>query len=391
MDKSNYFQWWKSLSIPSRLLMIGLAAPILVLNFWALATIADFLGVLFAVIVVASLLAFLLNYPVGWFVQRGLRREPISIIIFLLTIALFMGLGIVLFPLAFNQAQQLAARLPEWLESGRHQLMILSQQAEEWGLPLNLDSITAQAFDRIEGQLQSLTRSLLNIALGTASSLLDVFISVLVTVFLTFYLLQHGDELWHSLIDWLPETSRQPVSQTIRLSFQNYFTWQLIYGICMAAILVPTFLMLKVPFGLLFGLTIGTMALIPFGGTVGIVLVTGLVALQNIWLGLKILGAALIVQQVLENFVGPRILGSMVGLNPAWVFISLLIGAKAAGLIGVVVAVPTTVVIKTVLMSVRSRMGFPASDTPTPLAIVASEQELQEKAIQEPVSEVSQV
>jgi len=34
------------------------------------------------------------------------------------------------------------------------------------------------------------------------------------------------------------------------------------------------FLWLKVPFGLLFGLTIGIMALVPFGGTVGIVITT---------------------------------------------------------------------------------------------------------------------
>jgi len=54
---------------------------------------------------------------------------------------------------------------------------------------------------------------------------------------------------------------------------------------------------LKVPFGLLFGLTIGIMALIPFGGTVGIVLTTVLVALQDVWLGLRVLIAAEIVHQ----------------------------------------------------------------------------------------------
>jgi hypothetical protein len=48
----------------------------------------------------------------------------------------------------------------------------------------------------------------------------------------------------------------------------------------------------------------------------------------------------------------------MTGLNPAWVFISLLVGARAAGLIGVVVAVPIAVVIKTGLMSLRSQMGI---------------------------------
>ncbi len=356
MDRTSYFHWWSQLSVPSRLLMVGLAAPILVLNFWAMASIAKFFGALIGVVVVASLLAFLLNYPVGWCVERGLKRDPAAIVIFLLTLSILLGLGITLFPLAYAQVQQLAMRLPEWFESGRQQLMVLGQEAEERGLHLNLDIMTAQVVDRLQGQLQSLTKSLVNLTLGTVSSVLDSLIAVLITVILTFYLLQHGDELWQSLIEWLPESKREPASNILRMSFQNYFIGQLILGICMASALIPTFLILKVPFGLLFGLTIGTMALIPFGGTVGIISVTLLVALQNIWLGLKVLIAAAIVQQILENFVAPRVLGSVTGLNPVWVFISVLIGAKTAGLIGVVVAVPTAVVLKTTLMSLRSRM-----------------------------------
>jgi predicted PurR-regulated permease PerM len=363
MDRTNYFQWWNQLSVPSRLLMVGLSAPILVLNFWALSTFAKFFGALLGVVVVASLLAFLLNYPVSWCVQHGLKRDPASIIIFLLTLSVMLGLGFTLFPLAYEQALQLIARLPEWIESGRQQLLVLSQQAEDRGIPLNLDVITAQAIDRLQGQIQSLTKGIVNLALGTVSSVFDTLIAILVTVILTFYLLQHGDELWQSLIEWLPESKQEPVSQTLKLSFQNYFIGQLILGICMAAALIPTFLFLKVPFGLLFGLTIGTMALVPFGGTVGIISVTFLVALQNIWLGLKVLIAAAIVQQILENLVAPRVLGSFTGLNPVWVFMSVLIGAKTAGLIGVVIAVPTAVVIKTSLISVRSRMAVEGSAT----------------------------
>jgi predicted PurR-regulated permease PerM len=379
MDRTNYFQWWNQLSVPSRLLMVGLSAPILVLNFWALSTFAKFFGALLGVVVVASLLAFLLNYPVSWCVQHGLKRDPASIIIFLLTLSVMLGLGFTLFPLAYEQALQLIARLPEWIESGRQQLLVLSQQAEDRGIPLNLDVITAQAIDRLQGQIQSLTKGIVNLALGTVSSVFDTLIAILVTVILTFYLLQHGDELWQSLIEWLPESKQEPVSQTLKLSFQNYFIGQLILGICMAAALIPTFLFLKVPFGLLFGLTIGTMALVPFGGTVGIISVTFLVALQNIWLGLKVLIAAAIVQQILENLVAPRVLGSFTGLNPVWVFMSVLIGAKTAGLIGVVIAVPTAVVIKTSLISVRSRMAVEGSATAVDLLPSTSDSEMLSK------------
>jgi predicted PurR-regulated permease PerM len=123
-------------------------------------------------------------------------------------------------------------------------------------------------------------------------------------------------------------------------------------------------LWLKVPFGLLFGLTIGIMALVPYGGTVGIVLTTLLVALQDVWLGLRLLTAGEVVLQILENLVAPRILGSFTGLNPVWVLISLLAGAQLGGLLGVVVAVPLAVVIKVALEALRSRRVEPVEAAP---------------------------
>ena len=125
MNRTSYFQWWYQLTVPARFLMVGLSAPILVLNFWAMASIAKFFGALIGIIVVASLLAFLLNYPVNWCVEHKIKREPASIIIFLLTLSVLLGLGITLFPLAYAQVQQLAVRLPDWIESGRQQLIVL--------------------------------------------------------------------------------------------------------------------------------------------------------------------------------------------------------------------------------------------------------------------------
>jgi predicted PurR-regulated permease PerM len=69
------------------------------------------------------------------------------------------------------------------------------------------------------------------------------------------------------------------------------------------------------------------------------------------------------VQQVLENLVAARVLGSVTGLNPVWVFISVLVGAKTGGLVGVVVAVPMAVVAKTSLMNLRSQMALQESET----------------------------
>jgi predicted PurR-regulated permease PerM len=360
MQTRKLLNWWQTLTPIARYLAIALLAPLLVLNGWAIAAIFNYFHSLIVILVGASVIAFLLNYPVSWMENHGAKREQVAILVFLLALSILLALGVTLFPLALTQAQQLVARLPDLIDSGRSQLMILNGKAESVGLPINLDALAAQINDRVKGQLQSIAGQVLNLAVITVTSLLDF----LLTMVLTFYLLQHGGELWQSLVEWLPSKFRAPFSKTVRLSFQNFFITQLILSTCMASALIPTFLWLKVPFGLLFGLTIGVMALIPFGGSVGIALTTSLVSLQDVSMGVRVLIAAIIVQQILENLIAPRILGSFTGLNPVWILISVLTGARIGGLLGVIVAVPCAVVIKSIISAIRpSALSFDPEDS----------------------------
>ncbi|MBD2666730.1 hypothetical protein B6N60_02977 [Richelia sinica FACHB-800] len=367
MQTRKLLDWWQNLTPIAQIGAIALVAPILVLNGWAISAIFDYFHSLIVILVGASVLAFLLNYPIGWMERHGARREQVAILVFLMALSILLALGVTLFPLALTQAQQLVARLPELIDSGRSQLMMLNEKAENLGLPINLDALVVQINDRVKGQLQAIAGQVLNLAVVTFTSLLDF----LLTMVLTFYLLQHGDELWQSLVEWLPTRFRDPFSRTVRLSFQNFFITQLILSTCMASALIPTFLWLKVPFGLLFGLTIGIMALIPFGGSVGIALTTLLVSLQDFWMGARVLLAAVIVQQILENLIAPRILGSFTGLNPVWILISVLTGARIGGLLGVIVAVPCAVVIKTIINAVRPISQSSDTEETTPGEIAA--------------------
>jgi predicted PurR-regulated permease PerM len=352
--KSKLLRWWEALSPISRLFAIALAAPLTVLNAWAFSAIFGYFQSLFVVLLVAALLAFFLNYPASWLAQKGLRRGQAAILVFLVAVLILLGLGLTLVPLAFTQAQQLVARLPEWLDSGQHQLMMLNERVDTMGWPISLDGLIEQMNTRLKDDLQNLAGQTLNLALNVTVITVVRLLDVLLTVVLTFYLLQHSDEIWRSIIQWLPARIQQPFSDTLRLSFQNYFIGQIINATFMAIGLTSSFLLFKVPFGLLFGLTIGVMALIPFGGSVGILLVTLLVALRDIGFALQVFAVAVIVQQIVENWIAPRILGRVTGLNPFWVFVAILTGARVGGFLGVVVAVPMAVLIKEALAAVRS-------------------------------------
>ena len=338
------------LSPSSKILLILLALPLLALNVWVIGAIARYFHSLVVILVGASLLAFLLNYPVSFMEHHGAKRGRATIIVFLLAITLLGSLAITLFPLALAQARGFIYHLPQWMSSGKHQLNLLNNQFRDTGLPFSTDILSGQINDRLQGQLKGLTGEAVSVAVITLTSLLDL----LLTLVLAFYLLLHGKDIWNSLMGWLPPPLHQPFSDVLRLSFQKFFLGQLIMASCLGSALTLVFLILQVPFGLLFGLSIGVMALVPFGGTIGIILVTLLVALRDISLGLTVLLASILVQQIVENLVGPKVLGKVTGLNPVWVLIAILSGARLGGLLGVVVAVPISVVIKTGLQSIRS-------------------------------------
>ena len=346
-------RWWQSLGSLSRTLMLLLAAPLTVLNVWAIAQIFDYFREILVAIIIASLLAFLLSYPVKSLKHLGVKQGLASVLVLLVTLVAFFTIGITILPLVIEQAQQLVTKLPEWFDSGKGQLLLLDSRFEDWGLPFNLDGIIEQINDRLKTQFEAIAGEALNLTLGVAVFTANKLLDVILAIVLTFYLLQHGDDVWNGIITWLPSKLQYLFSETLRLSFRNYFLGQFIIATLMGTTLTLIYVILQVPFGLLFGISIGLAAVIPFGGTVSIIIVTLLVGLRDIGIAAQVLGASALVQQLVENVLAPRVLGSFTGLNPFWVFIALLSGARVGGLLGVIVAVPVAVVIKEGLQAIR--------------------------------------
>ncbi|HEY9889708.1 MAG TPA: AI-2E family transporter, partial [Candidatus Obscuribacterales bacterium] len=330
----------------ARSLIILLAAPLVVVNVWAIAKIFDYFHEILVALIIAALLAFLLGYPVRGLKQLGVRQSIAAILVLLGAVVVLLTVGITILPLVIEQAQQLVTKLPDWFDSGKNQLLTLDSRFENWGLPFNLDGIIAQINDRLKLRLEGIAGEALNLTFGVALFTANKLIDVVLAIVLTFYLLQHGDEVWNGIVSWLPGKIQELFSDTLRLSFRNYFLGQFIVASLMGTVLTCIYLFMLVPFGLLFGITIGIASLIPFGGTVSIIVVTLLVGLRDIGFAVKVLIASALVQQLVENVIAPRVLGSFTGLNPFWVFVALLSGARIGGLLGIIVAVPVAVVIQ---------------------------------------------
>jgi predicted PurR-regulated permease PerM len=326
-----------------RLLIYGLSGPIIALNVWLLSVIFNYFKHPITILSIAAILAFLLNYPVKLFEGAGMTRTGAVITVLLITLTLFVILGVTLVPVVIEQTIQLLNKIPDWLDTSQENLEQIEALAKRRRLPLDLRVISNQIDANIQNWLQQLATG----AVGVASILLSGLFNLVLVIVLAFYMLVYGDRVWLGLVNLLPTHIRVPLTTSLRMNFHYFFLSQILLGLFMVVSLTPIFLFLNVPFALLFAILIGISELIPFiGATLGIGGVTVLVLLQNSWLAIQVAVSAIIMQQVKDNVLAPRLLGNFTGLNPIWIFVAILMGFEIAQLLGTLVAVPIAGTIK---------------------------------------------
>jgi predicted PurR-regulated permease PerM len=336
------------------LLFYGLSGPIIALNVWLLSVLFNYFNHPITILSVAAILAFLLNYPVKFFERARITRTQAVIIVLLVTLTLVVILGVTLVPVVIDQTIQLLNKIPDWLSASQANLKQLEAFTKQRRLPLDLQVLSNQ----INASIQNLVQQLASGAVGVAGTLLSGLLNLVLVVVLAFYMLLYGDRVWYGLINLLPSQIGTPLTVSLQLNFQRFFLSQLLLGLFMILTLTPIFIGMKVPFALLFAILIGISELIPFiGATLGISLVTILVMLQNGWLAVQVAIAAIIMQQIKDNLLAPKLLGDFIGLNPIWIFVSILMGFEIAGLLGTLVAVPIAGTIKGTFDAIKTGKG----------------------------------
>lgn len=327
----------------------GLALPLVVLNAWLLIQTVNYLQPLVNILVIATVLSFLLDYPIKLLQSWGIRRSWAVLGVLLVALSVLTVAAVTLVPVVVKQVNELLVRLPNWLASGTAQLEVLEAWAQAHRVHLDLSGLAEQLTTGVSRQLKTVTTQVLGLAVDTVGWAVDV----LVTLVLTLYLVLFGERLWSGLFSWFPAHLGLLIRESLHRNFYNYFLGQATIAVILGSLMTLAFVLLQVPLALLFGLIIGAASLVPFGGAVSIVVISLLITLQNVWLGLKVLATALVLGQMNEHLIAPRILGNVVGLNPVWIVLSLLLGAKLAGLLGILIAVPVAGSIKSVADRLR--------------------------------------
>jgi len=332
---------------------LGLTFPLIFLNGWLLLLLGRELQPLVSILITAIVISFLLDYPIRFLTKLKVDRGLAAGIVILIFFMLLGTLAIFLVPLILAQANELIVRLPEWIKSGQQQLQTLETWALAQQLPIDFSGTFNQLIEKLTGVLRSITSQLFSIVFGAIGSLVNIFLTLIFSIFLVL----RGSYLWNGLLSWLPQKWNDQVRNLLPRNFERFIVGQVTLATILGVSQTTAMLILGVPLAQLFGFGIGIASLIPLGGSSTIITVSLLIALQNFWLGVKVLLVAVAIIQIVENVLGPRIVGQLTGLNPVWMLISLDIGFKLNGVLGLLVAVPIAGFIKGTFDTIRGVNG----------------------------------
>ncbi len=310
---------------------------------------------LFVPLALALLLAYLLH-PIVLRLTKHLRmpRTPAVLLVYFVLLLLMAGATTGAGLAISQQISGLVANLRAFsflLPRTLSELATTTLTIGPWTFDLaqiNLNPLIERLVSSIQ-PLLSQTGTILTSVLGATATTVGFTLLVFV---LGYYLLKDYGSLDDAFLALVPEPYREDFERLIEetgLVWQAFLRGQLLLGLVIGAVTAVAYSAVGLRFALGLGLIAGLLEFVPIFGPLIAGLLAVLVALfqnTNIW-GLSplvfaaiVTGIAVIIQQVENNVLVPRIIGHSLDLHPLVVLLAAIGGGILAGVLGVLLAAP---------------------------------------------------
>ncbi|MCV3272942.1 AI-2E family transporter [Roseobacter sinensis] len=328
-----------ALPVQKQMLYWGIAAAVFLALLWAM-------GDVLLPFVLGGAIAYFLD-PVADRLERlGLSRVAATGLITIVGILIFVLMALLVIPTLTNQALQLVNVAPEYAKS------FTAFLTERFPSLLDASSTVRQSISTLGETIQSRGAELLNTALSSVASILNVVVLLVIVPVVSVYLLLDWDRMVARIDELLPrdhaDTIRQlarDIDATLASFIRGMGTVCLILGTYYAFALM----LVGLQFGLVVGFVAGLVTFIPYlGALIGGALAIGLALFQfwGDWVSIGMVAGIFVVGQVVEgNILTPKLVGNSVGLHPVWLILALSVFGAAFGFVGMLVAVPVAAAI----------------------------------------------
>jgi len=297
----------------------------LLVGLWLLYLIRDVLIVLLVVMIISVALE-------PYVIRLEKDKIPRAVSVIVLYLALLVVLGLAMYfivPPVATQIKELTINLPYY-----------TSKASE---------IDLGDTGPIATLLGSLSQRLSDLAGGVLSTLITVFGGIVyaITIFaLTFYALVDGVRLRKGIASLIPIAQKERLYTTIDKVSSRLGDWlrgQLLLMVIIGVIDGSFLAIIGIQYALTLGLVAGLLEIVPVIGPIlsGVTaVVIAFISGAPIWKIVAIIIAYILIQQLENNILVPKIMSKVIGLSPIFVIIAILIGNRLLGLGGAMLAVP---------------------------------------------------
>lgn len=336
--------------------------------------VAVLFSTLFFPIIITGFLYFLLNPIVNFLQKYKVPKTLAIIIIYVVVIGLIiLAIGSVI-PMISKQITELFSNIPNYADQAIRFFNDLNDTKQyKWLLNqeyVTMSDITAKLNDFAQTIPSSITNSISTII----STMTNITVTIVTVPFLLFYSFKDGNKFPAALSRFFPASYRKEATKILKDTGETLAAY--IQGQVMVALFVGTlaligYWIIGLDYALVMALIVAVTNIIPYvgpliGGAPAVIIALFTSPTQ----ALLVIIVITIAQQIEGNILSPLILGKRLDTHPATIIVLLLVAGNLAGILGMILAVPTYAVAKTIVLNInrflKARKAAILNNTPPP-------------------------
>ncbi len=309
------------------------------------------------VVVSAVVIASALEPVVRRLGRYHIHRVVAAVLIYLVLAGMLAGIFIFFVPLLVNDSISFLASVPKQIS-----LDDIWSPIRDFGINVGpaSSSVTTVSLADLVSNLQSAITGTTAGAFKTASFLFGGVLSFFLIIVLSFYLVVQEDGVENFLRIVTPAHRHEYVINLWGRARRKIGSWlqgQVLLGVLIGVLVYLVLMVVGVPHALVLAVLAGSFELIPVFGPIISSVPAILVTYSELGTGTAVLliGLYLIIYQFESQLFYPLVVKKIVGISPIIVILALVIGAKLAGVLGAIIAVPLSAALMEYVYDVEKR------------------------------------
>lgn len=325
-------------------------AAMLLILILVVAAILLLWGSLLMPILVAAVIAYLLDWPVCRLNELGLKRSYATnvVMVVFLTVAILTTVGLI--PVITKQGVNLAQESPLIVEKTQAWIMTLPEKYPNY---IQIDQIQ-KMMAGLNARLVAMGETLISASFSSLINIASLLVYAILVPLMVFFMLKDKAFFLDNLSRLLPNERRliTQVGQEMNNQIANYIRGKVIEIIIVGLVSTITFIVMDLRYAVLLGVLVGLSVLIPYIGAAVVTIPVAAVALfqwgitAEFW---YLIVAYFVIQALDGNLLVPILFSEAVSLHPLYIIVAVLIFGGLWGFWGVFFAIPLATLVKAVI------------------------------------------